>query len=131
MQQFKQGFVNLMIHSYINSIIMSSHHNNFTDRIGSRFEEIKVEGSQLVDKVKELTREGKVRKISIIKDGRVLADFPLYVGLGGSVAALLLAPTLAAIGAIAALVTDVTVRIERKSTDEIERTSSQDTDHLP
>ncbi len=106
---------------------MASHHNSFSDRLGDRFEEIKVEGSELVDKVKELAREGKVRKISIIKDGRVLADFPLYLGLGGSFAAVLLAPTLAAVGAIAALVTNVTIRIERQSTEDIE----QDTDNLP
>lgn len=90
---------------------MSSQNRN----LGERFEEIKVEGSQLVERVKDIARKGKVRKISIVKDGQVLAEFPLYLGLGGSVAAILLAPTLAAIGAIAALVTDVTVRIERDS----------------
>jgi len=110
---------------------MSSHHRNLGDRIGERFEEIKVDGSQLVNKVKELAREGKVRKISIIKDGRTLADFPLYLGRGGSVAAVLLAPTLAAVGAIAALVTHVTIRIERTSSDEIEHRSSKDADDLP
>jgi len=110
---------------------MSSKHHNITDRLGSRLEEIKVEGSQLVDKVKELAREGKVRKISIIKDGRVLADFPLYLGLGGSVAAVVVTPTLAAIGAIAALMSHVTVRIERKSTEDIKRSSSQDDNNLP
>jgi len=109
---------------------MSSHHRNLGDRIGERFEEIKVEGSQLVDKVKELAREGKVRKITIIKDGRTLADFPLYVGLGGSLAAVVLAPTIAAVGAIAALVTDVTVRIERKSSDEIQHRSEKNVDDL-
>lgn len=93
---------------------MSSQNRN----LGKRFEEIKVEGSQLVERVKELAHEGKVRKISIVKDSRVLAEFPLYIGLGGSVAAILLAPTLAAVGAIAALVTDVTVRIERDSSTE-------------
>ncbi|MCY4205432.1 MAG: DUF4342 domain-containing protein [Bacteroidetes bacterium] len=110
---------------------MTSRNNNIGERIGERFEEIKVEGSQLVDKVKELAREGRVRKISIIKEGRTIADFPLYVGLGGSLAAVLLAPTLAAIGAIAALVTDVTVRIERKTSEEIEHRSSQEADDLP
>ena len=104
---------------------------NLGDRVGERFEEIKLEGSQLVDKVKELAKEGKTRRISIIKDGRTLADFPLYLGLGGSVAAVMLAPTLAAVGAIAALVTDVTVRIERVPTEGIEQRPSQDNDDLP
>lgn len=104
---------------------------NIGDRVGERFEEIKLEGSQLVDKVKELAKEGKTSRISIIKEGRTLADFPLYLGLGGSVAAIALAPTLAAVGAIAALVTDVTVRIERDPPEGIERTPSQNIDDLP
>ncbi len=104
---------------------------NLGDRVGERFEEIKLEGSQLVDKVKDLAKEGKTSKISIIKDGRTLADFPLYLGLGGSVAAVALSPTLAAIGAIAALVTDdITVRIERNPTEGIERRPSQNNDDL-
>ena len=49
---------------------------NIGDRVGERFEEIKLEGSQLVDKVKELATEGKTRRVTIIKDGRTLADFP-------------------------------------------------------
>lgn len=103
---------------------------NLGDRVGERFEEIKLEGSQLVDKVKELAKDGKTSRISIIKDGRTLADFPLYLGLGGSVAAVVLAPTLAAVGAIAALVTEVTVRIERNPTEGIERRPSQNNDDL-
>lgn len=110
---------------------MTSQNNNIKERLGERFEEIKVEGSQLVDKVKELAREGNARKISIIKDGRTLAEFPMYVGLVGSGAAVLLAAPLAAIAAIAALVTHVTVRIEREPSEGIERSSSQDLDDLP
>ena len=104
---------------------------NLGDRVGERFEEIKLEGSQLVDKVKELAKEGKTRRVTIIKDGRTLADFPLYLGLGGSVAAVVLMPTLAAVGAIAALVTEVTVRIERDPTEGIERRPSENDDELP
>ncbi len=111
---------------------MTSRKNNFGERIGERFEEIKVEGSQLVDKVKELAREGSARKISILKDGRTLAEFPMYVGLVGSGAAVLLAPMIAAVAAIAALVTHVTIRIERDPSEGgIERSSSKDPDDLP
>ncbi len=110
---------------------MTSRNNNIGDRLGERFEEIKVESSQLVDKVKELAREGNARKISILKDGRTLAEFPMYVGLVGSGAAVLLAPLLAAVAAIAALVTQVTIRIEREPSEGIERSSSQDPDDLP
>jgi len=104
---------------------------NLGDRVGERFEEIKLEGSQLVDKVKELAKESKTKRITIIKDGKTLADFPLYLGLGGSVAAVMLQPHLAAIGAIAALATDVTVRIERDPTEGIERRPSENEDDLP
>ncbi len=110
---------------------MTSRNSNIGERLGERFEEIKVEGSQLVDKVKELAREGKARRITILKDGRTLAEFPMYVGLVGSGAAVLLAPMVAAVAAIAALVTDVTVRVEREPSEGIERSSSQDPDELP
>ena len=75
---------------------------------------MKVRGEQLLDRVREIVDEGKARRIIIRKDGRTLAEFPLFVGAGGTVAAIWIMPTLAAVGAIAALVTDVTVLIERE-----------------
>ena len=77
-----------------------------------RIQEFKVRGGQLVDKVREVIEEGNARRIIIKKEERVLLEFPLSVGVGGAAAALFLAPTLAAVGAIAALVTDVEVVIE-------------------
>ncbi|MXX58027.1 MAG: DUF4342 domain-containing protein [Rhodothermaceae bacterium] len=74
------------------------------ERLIDRVEEIKVEGSQLVDKLKELTREGKVRKVSLIKDGSTLAELPHHLGLGGSVAAIVLIPTIVAVSAVTVLV---------------------------
>ncbi|HMB94323.1 MAG TPA: DUF4342 domain-containing protein [Rhodothermales bacterium] len=82
-------------------------------RNDSRFEEIKVKGNQLVAKVREIIEEGNARRIIIKKEDRVLLEFPMSVGMGGAAAALLLAPTLAAVGALAALVTDVKIIIER------------------
>jgi hypothetical protein len=76
-------------------------------------EEMKVRGSQLVDKVREVVEEGNTRKISIQRDGKTLVEFPLSVGVGGAAAAILIAPVLAAVGAIAALVSDVRLVIER------------------
>ena len=76
-------------------------------------EEIKVRGNQLVDKVKELIHEGNARRVTIKKDDRTLMEFPLSMGVGGATAAIFLMPTLAAVGALAALVTDVDVVIER------------------
>ncbi len=74
-------------------------------------EEFKVKGEQVLAKVKELIQEGNVRKISIKgKDGNTIVEFPLTFGVIGAV----LAPVLAAVGAIAALVTECTITVERK-----------------
>jgi len=74
-------------------------------------EEFKVSGEDVVKKVKELIKEGNVRRI-IIKneEGKTLVEFPLTVGVVG--AALL--PVWAAIGAVAALVAKCTIIVERR-----------------
>ena len=76
-----------------------------------RRETFKVNGEQLLAKVKQLLKEGNIRWI-IIKDksGKVVVEFPLTIGVVGAV----LAPTLAAIGAIAALLTECEVVVERE-----------------
>jgi len=75
-------------------------------------EKYKVNGDELVKKVKALIKEGNIRRITISdKKGKELVSFPLTIGLIGAV----LAPVLAAIGAIAALVTECTITVERKS----------------
>jgi hypothetical protein len=74
-----------------------------------RREEFKVDGEALIEKVKELIHEGNIRRI-IIQDNedRVLVDIPLTIGVLG----VLVAPQLAAIGAIAALVSKATIVVE-------------------
>ena len=84
------------------------------DFAGIDMEEIKVKGNQLVDKFREIVEEGNARRISIRKDGKTVMEFPLSVGVGGATAAILLSPTLAAIGAFASLVSDVHVVVERR-----------------
>ncbi len=74
------------------------------------WEQIKGEGGQLLDRVRQLIHEGNVRRIVIKQAGRTVAEFPLTVGVIGAVAA----PILAAIGAIAALLTDCTIEVERE-----------------
>ena len=74
---------------------------------------ITVESHRLVDKVRSIINEGNARRIIIRKEGRTVMEFPLSVGVGGATAAVLLSPTLAAIGAFAALVSEVEVVIER------------------
>lgn len=78
----------------------------------TRKEEFKVDGEELLRKVKELIAEGNVRRISIKdKDGKVFAEFPVTIGVVG----LVFAPALAAIGAIAALLTECTIAVEREA----------------
>jgi hypothetical protein len=73
-------------------------------------EEIKVDGEDLLKKVKEIIKEGNVRRITIKnKDGKELVVLPLTIGVVGAV----LAPMLAAVGAVAALVTECTITVER------------------
>ena len=76
-------------------------------------EKFTVEGSQLVEKVKELIHQGNIRRVRILHKGRALIDIPLTVGVPVAAAAVLAAPVLAALGAIAALVTECTIEIER------------------
>ena len=81
--------------------------SNFT------IEEIKVTANQLVDRVKNLIKEGRTRRVTIKKGEHVYIEIPLTVGIGGAMATIWLAPVLAAVGAIAALVSDVELVIER------------------
>lgn len=74
-------------------------------------EEFSVNGDDLLKRVKELIAEGNVRRITVRdKKGKNLVELPLTVGVVGAV----LAPVLAAIGAIAALVTECTILVERE-----------------
>lgn len=72
--------------------------------------EYRVRGEELLKKIKELIAEGNIRKITIKnKDGDPIIVLPLTIGVVGAV----IAPALAAVGAIAALVTDCTISVER------------------
>ncbi len=74
------------------------------------YEEFKISGDELIGKVKQLIAEGNIRRL-IIKDkeGKTIIEIPLTIGIVGIV----LAPVLAAVGAIAALVTECTILVER------------------
>ena len=68
-------------------------------------------GENLLNEIKKLIAEGNVRKITIIdKSGKELMSFPLTIGVVG----VLVAPVLAAIGAVAALVGECTITVERE-----------------
>ena len=81
------------------------------DEHKTRQEEFRVEGDELLKRVKELVHEGNIRRIIIKNDeGKTLIEIPLTVGVIGAV----LLPVLAAVGAIAAVVTKCTLIVEKR-----------------
>ena len=87
---------------------MSEHDSNDET---TRTEEHQVGGDGLVAKVKELIREGNIRRISIKNgEGKTLIEIPLTIGVVG----LAFSPVLAAVGALAALAADFTLVVEKK-----------------
>ena len=82
-------------------------------------EVIEVAGNQLVDRVKELAEEAKVRQLKIVADdGDVFLETPLNIGLVVGGVVVLTAPWLAILGTIAALATKVRIEIEREADDD-------------
>ena len=77
-----------------------------------RTEEFRVDGEELLRKIKNLINEGNIRRV-IIKDkeGKVIFEIPLTFGVVGA----LIAPQLAAIGAIAARLGEATVVVEKRA----------------
>lgn len=80
-------------------------------KMANKKEEFKVSGEDIIEKIKEVIKRGNARRI-IIKneDGESVAEFPLTIGAVGA----LVAPILAAVGAIAALLTKCTIVVEKK-----------------
>ena len=72
-------------------------------------ETFKVTGAQLVEAVKKILHEGNVRRVIIKQGDHTVAEFPLSVGVIGAV----IAPILAAIGALAAVMNECTIEVER------------------
>jgi hypothetical protein len=75
----------------------------------STIETIKVQGNQLLKQVERLIHEGNVRRIVVKQEGQTVAEFPLTLGVVGAI----VAPVLAAAGAMAALLTDCSIEVER------------------
>lgn len=73
------------------------------------WETIRAESGNVMDRLHELIHKGNVRRVVIEHQGRTVAEFPLTAGVVGSV----LAPPLAAIGAIYALAKECTIKVER------------------
>jgi len=76
----------------------------------TRTEELNISGEDLLSTIKNLVHQGNIRRITIVnKDGRTLLEVPLTLGVVGA----LLLPTLAALGALAAIVTECKIVVER------------------
>lgn len=79
----------------------------------TKTEKFTVSGSQLVEKVKQVTHEGNTRKMRLLHEERTLIEIPLSIGAPAAALGILAAPVLAAIGAFAALVTECTIEVEK------------------
>jgi hypothetical protein len=77
---------------------------------GTAWETIRGQGVQLVDELKRLVHEGNVRRVVVRQGDRVVAEFPLTIGVVGALAA----PAVAAIGALVALLADCRLDVERE-----------------
>lgn len=73
------------------------------------WETIRLQGIELLDKLKQVIHEGNARRIIVKQDNKIIAEFPLTAGVVGT----LLAPVLAAIGALVALLKDCSIEVER------------------
>jgi len=76
-------------------------------------EKFTVSGSQLVDRVKQLIREGNIRRGRFIHKEKTVFEIPLTIGVPAVAIAILAAPVLTALGAFAALVTECTIEVEK------------------
>ena len=74
------------------------------------WESVKADGSAVLDKLREIVREGNIRRVRVRQGDRTIAEFPLTAGVVGTV----LAPALAAIGTLVALAKDCTIDVERQ-----------------
>lgn len=79
-----------------------------TDR--TCWESVKAEGGAVLDKLKEIIREGNVRRVRVRQGQRIIAEFPLTAGVVGAV----FAPVLAAVGALVALANECSIEIQRE-----------------
>lgn len=76
-------------------------------------EKFSVSGKDMVEKVKQLIREGNIRRVRVLHEGRTLLEIPLSIGAPVAAIGILAVPVLAALGAFAALVTECTIEVEK------------------
>src|SRR5207249_12165551 len=91
----------LASHGYVKGLKMSAK---------TYWDTFKSGGENVVEKIKGVIREGNIRRVVIQHEGRTVAEFPLTAGVVGAV----LAPVLAAIGAIVAVMQNCSIEVERE-----------------
>jgi hypothetical protein len=85
------------------------------------WESFKLDGGDIVEKIRQLVHEGNVRRVVVVHQGRTVAEFPLTAGVVGVV----VAPVVAALGALAALLKDCTIQVERRVDEERPKEASK------
>jgi hypothetical protein len=78
----------------------------------TQWESFKAESNQVVDRLKKTIHEGNVRRVVVQQGGHTVAEFPLTAGL----VSVLVAPMLTAVGVLAAMIEDCTIKVERVAT---------------
>lgn len=73
------------------------------------WETIRLQGNELLEKLKQIIHEGNARRVIIKQENRVVAEFPLTAGVVGALAA----PILASVGALVALLNECSIEVER------------------
>ncbi len=73
------------------------------------WETIRLQGSEILEKLKQIIHEGNARRIVIKQGERIVAEFPLTAGVVGT----FIAPVLASVGALVALLKDCSIEVER------------------
>jgi len=76
-------------------------------------EKFTINSDELVQKVKQLIHEGNIRRVRVIHEGRTVLEIPLTIGASAAALTIMMAPLLAALGAIAALATECTIEVEK------------------
>jgi DNA-binding Lrp family transcriptional regulator len=84
------------------------------------WETVEEKGSAVRDQLTKLLEEGNIRRVRVHHNERIVAEFPLTIGVVGAV----FAPVLAAVGAITALLTDCSIEVEREGPDKEEPPSA-------
>ena len=88
------------------------------------WETFKAEGETVLEKVKQLIHAGNVRRVIVRHQGQTVAEFPRTVGVVGAA----LAPVVAAIGAVVALLKDCTIEVERVDAEPEKKTDTRAAD---